>query len=265
VVVLLVFSSLLVRALVVSTSSRWFNYRHSANAFSFVDMLQLNGVGSSDILLAVADDPAFASRNPFPGQIFASSPFTTDVYHSPNFTGDAVSVADFRSLLTHGPINGKMNRVMPGPDGRFLIYLAGHGGEEFLKFRNVEELRATEFAFIVAEMKRILKFQELVVILDTCQAETFFRHIQTDGVTTIASSKLSEKAVSSEHDRTLGVPLADLFTRALVHTVPKLGRNATFSDLFRALARSRIGSTPVINQSGAPRSPSQMLLRDFFY
>ena len=32
------------------------------------------------------------------------------------------------------------------------MYLTGHGGEEFLKFRNAEELRAVEFAEIIEKM-----------------------------------------------------------------------------------------------------------------
>jgi glycosylphosphatidylinositol transamidase (GPIT) subunit GPI8 len=32
-------------------------------------------------------------------------------------------------------------------------------------------------------MKRIVRFKELLVILDTCQAETFFTDLDTPGVT----------------------------------------------------------------------------------
>jgi len=40
-----------VPAVLISTSARWFNYRHVANAFAFWNLLSANGIPASDIFL----------------------------------------------------------------------------------------------------------------------------------------------------------------------------------------------------------------------
>jgi phosphatidylinositol glycan class K len=262
---MLLILALCIRALLVSTSSKWFNYRHAANAFAVASLLLANSVPRSDIFLAVADDPAHSPRNPLPGRVFLESPLTRDIHVAPNLTGDSVSVATLRALLMRGPVRGRMTRLSADGSGRMLLYLTGHGGEEFLKFRNAEELRATEFAAVLAGMKRALNFTELLVVLDTCQAASFFRHIAVAGVTAIASSVAGESSKSSGYDPVLGVPLCDRFTHALCRVLPSLPRTATLADLRSALRGSNFDSTVAIEQFNATRPLSEMPLGDFFF
>lgn len=253
----------LLRALIFSTSSMWFNYRHAANAFAFAKMLETNGIGRRSILLGVGSDPAFDVRNPIPGSVFHDRPLTNDVHYFANFEGDDVSITTFRSLLLRGPIRGRASeyRIHQRP----ILFLTGHGGEEFLKFRNTEELRALEFAEMIEHMKQINPFEELLIILDTCQADTFFRYIDTDGVITLASSILGEYARSEIYDEVLGVPICDLFSRELVKLVPQLGPNSTLIDLRDAFNAKSIGSTVVLRSIRTNRSLAQIRLGEFFW
>ena len=129
---MLVFA-LAVRAVLVATSVKWFNYRHASNVFAFARMLRENSVAASDIFVASGDDPAFSPRNPHPGRIVAYGR-ASDVHQMPNLTGDDVSVDNFHALLSHGPIRGRMTNLTGA--ARMLLYLTGHGGDEFLKFRD---------------------------------------------------------------------------------------------------------------------------------
>jgi phosphatidylinositol glycan class K len=181
----------------------------------------------------------------------------------PNLTGDDVTVDNFRALLSHGPIRSLMTNLTGA--AHMVLYLTGHGGDEFLKFRDAEELRATEFAAVISAMKRVLKFQELLIVLDTCQAESFFRHIATEGVTAIASSAAGEPAKSSAYDDVIGVPIGDLFSEAFCSIVMRLGREATVADLWRDLAKVDVESTPKVMQFSAARRPNEMRLGDFFF
>jgi glycosylphosphatidylinositol transamidase (GPIT) subunit GPI8 len=148
---------------------------------------------------------------------------------------------------------------------RMLLYLTGHGGDEFLKFRDAEELRATEFAAVISAMKRALGFRELLVVLDTCQAESFFRYVTTDGVTAIASSAAGEPAKSSAYDNVIGAPIGDIFSEAFCRIVTRMGPEATIGDLWTDLGKLDVESTPKVIQFNAPRRLNQITLGDFFF
>ena len=146
-----------------------------------------------------------------------------------------------------------------------LLYFTGHGGDEFLKFRETDELRASEFAILISEFKRIHKFKELLIIMETCQADSMFNYLNTSGVTTIASSKKGESAISSEYDSFLGIPLSDRFTAVLYEQIQKLGPKKSLSDLYSVLRANIHEHTPVFRQFNTERSLSQMKIGDFFY
>jgi phosphatidylinositol glycan class K len=264
-VAMLLFSLLAVRALLFATSSFWFNYRHSANACALRSLLIGNGVDPSDVFLGMADDPSFSSRNPIPGSVFSRSPFKTNVRTLPNLTGKDVSVESLRSLLTHGPIGGRPTRISVSESGRLLMYLTGHGGEGFLKFRNTEELGSDVFADILEDSKRILGFKELLIIVDTCEGETLFQDVRTPGVTMISSSQKGEKARSSPTNAILGVPTGDLFSLALFDKLSQMPRQATLGQLLSQLKEMSLMSNVFVKQVDAPRSLDQMALGDFFH
>ena len=117
---------------VISTSIKFFNYRHASNAFLFADVLKRNGIRSNDIFIGVADDPSYNVRNIYPGKIFYDNEYSRNVYHLPNITGDLVSVKNFRSLLSRGFIEKTISPIKKDTNGTLVLYMTGHGGFEFL-------------------------------------------------------------------------------------------------------------------------------------
>lgn len=53
-----------------------------------------------------------------------------------------VTVENFLRVLTgrHPPGTPLNRQLRPGPRSRVLVYMTGHGGDEFLKFHNHEEV-----------------------------------------------------------------------------------------------------------------------------
>jgi len=76
--------------------------------------------------------------------------------------------------------------------------MAGHGGDEFLKFHDHEELTAAMLGAAVDEMSIKNMFGELMIIVDTCQASTLGNYIEANdpsrGITFIASSHKDENS-----------------------------------------------------------------------
>ena len=53
-----------------------------------------------------------------------------------------------------------------------FLYLTGHGGDGFLKFLDHEELGAEDLAAGIQEMWDKRRYRRLLVVAETCQAET---------------------------------------------------------------------------------------------
>ena len=76
--------------------------------------------------------------------------------------------------------------MMPGEDGtgggrswptldggtNVLVYLTGHGGDNFFKFQDGEELMSNDVASIFSQMYELKRYNEILFIADTCQAFT---------------------------------------------------------------------------------------------
>ena len=73
-----------------------------------------------------------------------------------DYKGDEVTVDNFMRLLTgrHGAADGGdeawplSRRLMSGNDSRVFLYMTGHGGDEFLKFHNHEEISSDDLVSI---------------------------------------------------------------------------------------------------------------------
>jgi phosphatidylinositol glycan class K len=99
-------------------------------------------------------------------------------------------------------------RLATDEQSNVLIYMTGHGGDNFLKFQDQEEINARDLADALTQMherKRysqlkfrinITRYNEILLMIDTCQASTMHDHIVAPGVTAIASSIRGESSYS---------------------------------------------------------------------
>lgn len=104
-------------------------------------------------------------------------------------------------------------RLLSDASSNVFIYLTGHGGNEFLKFQDNEELSAFDVADAVEQMwekrryvtgrflKRNLacslhRYNRLLFMIDTCQANTMYSQFYSPNIIATGSSELAENSLS---------------------------------------------------------------------
>jgi len=212
-------------AVIVSTSRYWFNYRHTSNALAIYRTVRAMGIPDSQILLMLPDEYACNARNSLPGSMFhrdSRSAEATDLYPPDievDYRGAEVNVASFLRLLTGRHLNAdataRSQRLLSDADSNILIYLSGHGGNNFLKFQDNEELNSQDVRDALQQMHAQRRYRSILFMLDTCQAATLFWELNpedTPNVVTIGSSKINQNSFSFGNDYALGVSLVDRFT-----------------------------------------------------
>ena len=258
-------------AVIVSTSRFWFNYRHSANALSLYRTCRRLGIPDSRILLFLPDDVACNPRNPFPGSVFNHRRRGVDLvggHLEVDYRGDELTVENFLRVLTgrHRPETPLSKRLLSDERSNVLLFLAGHGGDEFMKFQDREQLLAQDLADAVAQMREQGRFRELLVVVETCEASTMGSKIRTPGVAVLSSSEKGEKSYSHHSDPVVGLSVIDQFTFFTLQFMEQLqvGSSATLLDLVSFLRRQRIDSTVMLRASLLGRAPGNVKVTEFF-
>jgi len=123
----------------------------------------------------LADDAACNARNKFPGSVYANSGRKLDLYGDNievDYRGYEVTVENFIRVLTgelcpylpmdifdSKPYLGRVaesvprsKRLLTDDRSNVFLYMTGHGGNEFLKFQDNEELSAFDIADAIEQM-----------------------------------------------------------------------------------------------------------------
>ncbi|PNH06692.1 GPI-anchor transamidase [Tetrabaena socialis] len=258
-------------AVLVSTSRYWLNYRHIVNTISIYHVVRRLGIPDSNILLMVPDDLACNPRNPFPAQLFNNESHTLDVYGQDvevDYRGYEVTASNFLQLLTGRHATGvpRSKRLLSGPSSNVLVYLSGHGGDEFIKFNDVEELLAQDLADGLAQMAEKRRYRELLIIVETCQAATLLQRISAPNVTSVACSQKGQQSLSHKSDGELGLSLIDRFTYQTLAFFERMdiSSTATLDDLFRTYSYDLMESHFSYRMADTARTPRDVRLTDFF-
>lgn len=144
-------------AVLVSTSRFWFNYRHMANVLSLYRTVKRLGIPDSQIILMLPDDMACNPRNAFPGTVYNNADRGLDLYGNNievDYRGYEVTVENFIRVLTDrvGDEMPRSKRLLTDDRSNILVYMTGHGGNEFLKFQDAEEISAFDIADAFSQM-----------------------------------------------------------------------------------------------------------------
>lgn len=121
----------------------------------------------------LADDAACNSRNKFPANVFANPGRVLDLYGDNievDYRGYEVTVENFIRVLTGNAlwssqvllssiVPGRMEpsvprskRLLTDDRSNVFVYMTGHGGNEFLKFQDSEEISAHDIADAFEQM-----------------------------------------------------------------------------------------------------------------
>ncbi|EDK42661.1 glycosylphosphatidylinositol anchor biosynthesis [Lodderomyces elongisporus] len=258
-------------AVLVSTSRFWFNYRHMANSLSFYRTVKRLGIPDSQIILMQADDIACNARNAFPGTVFNNMDQALDLYGDNvevDYRGYEVTVENFIRLLTDrwGSEQPRSKRLLTDENSNIFIYLTGHGGNEFLKFQDAEEIGAYDLADAFAQMHEKKRYNEIFFMIDTCQANTMYEKIYSPNILCVGSSRLDESSYSHHSDMDIGVAVIDRFTYYALDFLEKVGRNSkmTMDKLFEVFTFENVHSHPGIRTDLFQRDIDKVLITDFF-
>lgn len=115
----------------------------------------------------------------------------------------------------------RSKRLMTDERSNILVYMTGHGGDEFLKFQDSEEISAYDLADAFQTMwakKRsascllsgliywalnlrihFYRYNELLFMIDTCQANTMTTKLYSPNILATGSSSKGENSYSVGH------------------------------------------------------------------
>ena len=159
-------------AVIVDTSVFWFNYRHIANALSIYRAVKDLGIPDSQIILMLADDMACNTRNSLKAQMYNNENQQLELYGDEievDYRGNEVTVEAFLRVLSgRHPAGTPATKRLDTDDGsNLLIYMSGHGGDGFLKFRDSEEMSSLDIAETLEQMHQKRRYKEILYITDT--------------------------------------------------------------------------------------------------
>ncbi|KAG7357854.1 peptidase C13 family protein [Nitzschia inconspicua] len=222
-----------IHAMIVSSSRYWFNYRHAMNALGMYQILRNNGIPDDNIVLMIADEYASNARNPYKNRMHATGIYRESWYNHTvplDYRGSDVTVQNFiDALLGRAPKSLHTNA-----DSDVLIYVTGHGGDQFFKFQDEEELTAQDIANLVDRMHQHGKYGKLLFIADTCQAFTLFDKVTAPNVLALGTSLKGENAYAHHSDKDLGLAVIERWTHAFLTSYERSSDTTTLHDIMVA-------------------------------
>lgn len=263
-------------AVLVSTSRFWFNYRHLSNTLSLYRTVKRLGIPDSQILLLLPDDMACNPRNAFPGTVYSNQDRRMDLYGENvevDYRGYEVTVENFIRLLTDRWDDGvpASKRLLTDEGSNILIYMTGHGGNEFLKFQDSEEISSWDLADAFSQMREKKRYNEMLFMIDTCQANTLYNQFYADGIIATGSSEKDESSYSHHADNDVGVAVIDRWTYYVLDfletQVDGANSEKTLGDLFDSYDVEKIHSQPGVRWDlfpGGEQAGRQRRVVDFF-
>ena len=211
-----------IHAVLVASSRYWFNYRHANNILAMYQRLRQNGIPSSNIVMMMADEIPSNARNPFKNGMFDQGIHRPSLYDHETtiaYRGADVTVANFFSVLLGtvdtDTVQTPTSRVLhTNSSSNILVYVTGHGGDQFFKFQDEEELMATDIAKVFQQMHLRQKYNQVLFIADTCQAFTLADKITmaSPNVYAMGTSLRGENAYAHHSDRDVGLSVIERWT-----------------------------------------------------
>jgi glycosylphosphatidylinositol transamidase (GPIT) subunit GPI8 len=263
-------------AVLVSTSRFWFNYRHLANVLSIYRTVKRLGIPDSQIILMLPDDMACNPRNAFPGTVYSNADRAVDLYGDNievDYRGYEVTVENFIRLLTDrvGDEMPRSKRLLTDDRSNILVYMTGHGGNEFLKFQDAEEIGAYDLADAFEQMWEKRRYHEILFMIDTCQANTMYSKLYSPNIIATGSSELDQSSYSHHADNDVGVAVIDRYTyynlEFLETQVRDINSKKTVGDLFDSYDYEKIHSHAGVRYDlfrGGAEAARSRLITDFF-
>eukprot|EP00986_Skeletonema_menzelii_P001447 scaffold386_cov135-Skeletonema_menzelii.AAC.2 len=140
-----------------------------------------------------------------------------------DYSGTDVTVDAFlrvllgRNLPGEGETNGLHRRSLPKMDENtnVMVLLTGHGGDNFFKFQDGEELMSNDIASVFSQMYTMKRYNQILFISDTCQAFTMADEIKVPNVYSVGSSLKGQNSYASHSDPQVGQSVIDRYSKVI--------------------------------------------------
>ena len=182
-----------IHAVLVSSSRYWFNYRHFVNTLSIYTILKENGIPDDNIVLMLADEIPSNSRNPnkngmyskgITGHSLYNVSGTTEIdyrgndvtvenlFHillgtTPTIPVSSTSTSSTSSSSTSSSTKNNKRVLHTNENSNILIYMTGHGGDQFFKFQDEEEITSSDFSTLMEEMYKRKLYNKILFITES--------------------------------------------------------------------------------------------------
>uniref|UniRef100_A0A915N8J1 GPI-anchor transamidase n=1 Tax=Meloidogyne javanica TaxID=6303 RepID=A0A915N8J1_MELJA len=223
-------------AVLVCSSRFWFNYRHVSNVLSLYKSLKRLGMPDSNIILMLADNIPCNARNPSPAAIYNNAHSHQNLFLEDtevDYRGYEVTAENLVRLLT-----------------------------------NAEELTSQDLADAIETMWQQKKYNELMLIADTCQSESMYQLIYSPNVLATSSSLVGEDSLSHHNDRSIGVYIIDRYAyymqQFLDEKVLALESNSSLENFVKYCDKSKCISTVGVRRDLYDKSLKEVRVTDFF-
>eukprot|EP01056_Protomagalhaensia_sp_Gyna25_P004931 Protomagalhaensia_sp_Gyna_25__4930@NODE_52_length_6070_cov_248_257005_g39_i0_p2_GENE_NODE_52_length_6070_cov_248_257005_g39_i0NODE_52_length_6070_cov_248_257005_g39_i0_p2_ORF_typecomplete_len297_score5_52Peptidase_C13/PF01650_18/5_1e52Peptidase_C14/PF00656_22/0_00056_NODE_52_length_6070_cov_248_257005_g39_i051456035 len=204
---------------ITDTSTYFHNYRHVTNALIIYRIVKWLGVPDSKIHLIIGECSACDPRNIDHGRVYFEPSRLTDIYDTPGQVEVDLRGANVHSSSWMTLLSGRRQRYAPwssilktNEHSNIFVYLSGHGGNQFTKFQDFDELSSDEIGEAFLELKVKRKYRELFFLVDSCEALTLGDEVLAPNTLVLGSSQIGENAYSCNDDSVIGLSLMDRFT-----------------------------------------------------
>ena len=159
------------KAVLVSASSGWENYRHQADVLAYYQLLKSKGFTDDDIVLIAADDLAYHVNNPSPGMIINDDYDRTDLYVDVkvDYKLDLITPKDFVDIML-GKSSERLPVVLDSEDHDNVLFIwSGHGVPGTLLWDENRQIVTGEFmSELFNEMYSNGKYRKMFGIFEAC-------------------------------------------------------------------------------------------------
>lgn len=232
-------------AVVIGTSDKWAYYRHQADALAMYQLLKRHGYDDDHIILIIADNIAYDSRNIYPG-IVRVRPNGENVYEGAvvDYKIGDIKIPDLKAIFTGQKSEKYPEVITPDKHDNVVVFWCGHGAKNSLMWGSDDVV----YGYQIADLIQSMTYRKMLWSMDACYSGTIGEACEgIPGLLVITSANAYEPSKADMKDPEMGIWLSNGFTREFQETVDAKP-DIILRDLYYELARNTVGShTTVYN------------------
>ena len=230
-------------AVVIGTSDKWAYYRHQADALAMYQLLKRHGYDDDHIILIIADNIAYDSRNIYPG-VVRVRPNGENVYEGAvvDYKIGDIKISDLKPILTGQKSEKHPEVITPDEHDNVVVFWCGHGAKNSLMWGSDDVVHGYQIADLIQSMT----YRKMLWSMDACYSGTIGEACDgIPGLLVITSANAYEPSKADMKDPEMGIWLSNGFTREFQETVDTKP-DIILRDLYYELARNTVGSHTMV-------------------